>query len=297
VLITSRRRLSGLARRGATAVSVPPLSYRDTTSWLANRVGSRAFSEPNEVTTLASITRGHALTLHVVARHVVTRPRVRLAEFVEELQDTEALLELGDDADDPGGSVGAAFATSYRGLDAPQQRLFALLGLHPGPDISVAAAAALSGQDIKPVRRLLDALVDVHLLTQPEARERYRFHDLLRVFAAMCAAADEYREDRQAAEQRMLNFYHHGVHNADMMVFPHRDSEPISPLLDGVRPPNFPDEATAISWCVQERANLSSAIQFAGQQKLHSYATDLPRSVGGTYSAGWCPGGRGVVAV
>jgi tetratricopeptide (TPR) repeat protein len=280
VIVTSRRRLTGLGRRGAARLSVSPLSYRDASNWLANRVGARALNEPDEVTALARMCGGHALMQHVVTEHVVGRPRVRLAEFVEELRDTRAMLELGEDADNPGGSVQAAFTTAVQSLDVSERRLFALLGVHPGPDISVQAAAALAGQGLRSVRRLLDSLVDAHLLTQPEARERYRFHDLLRVFAATRVATEEYREERLAAEQRMLNFYQHGVHGADMKVFPYRTGSPVSPLLDDVTPPTFSDESSAISWCVQERANLSALIQFAGQRKYDSYATSLPGSVG-----------------
>jgi tetratricopeptide (TPR) repeat protein len=280
VLITSQRRLSGLGRRGATNVSVPPLSYRATSGWLADRVGTRAFSEPDQVTVLASMCGGHALMLHVVTEHVVKRPMVHLADFVEELRDEQALLELGDDADNPGGSVLAAFTTAYRALDAAERRLFALLGAHPGPDISVAAAAALAGQEVRTVRRLLDALVDASLLTEPEVRGRYRFHDLLRMFAATCVSADEFHEERRSAEQRILNFYQYGAHNADMVVFPRRVGLPLPELLDGVAGPSFPNEATAIRWCTRERANLNAVIRMAGQRGFHEYATLLPNSTG-----------------
>ena len=51
--------------------------------------------------------------------------------------------------DDGGGtsapSVAAAFELSYRQLDEDAARLFRLLPVNPGPDVSTAAAAALAG--------------------------------------------------------------------------------------------------------------------------------------------------------
>jgi tetratricopeptide (TPR) repeat protein/DNA-binding SARP family transcriptional activator len=280
VIVTSRQRLSGLGRRGATNLSVSTLSYPDSRKWLANRIGPRAEAEPGAVTELASLCSGLALMLRVVAEHVLSRPPVRLVEFVDELRDAHALLGLGDDGDNPGGSARAAFAVSCRGLTAEEQRLFRLLGIHPGPDISLAAAAALMGLATQSTRHLLDALVDAHLLTQPEVRDRYRFHDLLRKYAHECVMAEQYTAERHIAEERMLNFYHHGAHRADMAVFPNRSGTTVPPLLDGVRPPSFSNYVTAIDWCIQERANLDAAIRYSGNHNYHAYAIGLPSSAG-----------------
>ena len=84
-------------------------------------------------------------------------------------------------------SVAAAFALSYEHLDAAQQRMFRLLGVHPGPDIDTDAAAALAAVDSAEAGRLLESLVDDHLLQQPAAG-RYRLHDLVRQHAPLGGA-------------------------------------------------------------------------------------------------------------
>lgn len=283
VLVTSHKHLSGLARRGARHLFVPPLSHPDSRTWLAGRIGTRVANDPGALTELAGLCGGNALMLSVVAAHVVHRPRVPLAEFVDELRDERTLLGLGADPDSPDGSVFAAFANAYRVLDEPARRMFRLLGVHPGPDVSRTAAAAIAGLEPELAKQVLDGLVHAYLLTQPDARERYRLHDLTRKFAAQCIAAPEHSDERSAAEQRMLNYYHHSANNADMTVFPHRAMVDMPALMDGVYPSQFIDEPTAIRWCARERANLNAVIRYAALRSFHDYTTGLTASIGELY--------------
>ena len=84
----------------------------------------------------------------------------------------------------------AVFSWSYRALSADAARLFRLLGLHPGPDISVAAAASLAAILLGQARALLAELARAHLLTEHRPG-RYAFHDLLRAYATELAQADD----------------------------------------------------------------------------------------------------------
>ena len=61
--------------------------------------------------------------------------------------------------------------------------MFRLLGVHPGPDISVPAAASLTSLSRDQARYLLEELVGAHLLTEHRPG-RYAFHDLLRAYAS-----------------------------------------------------------------------------------------------------------------
>lgn len=282
VVITSRTRLSGLGRRGAVSVRVPPLSHADAARWLGSQVGARALSDPDEITELAGLCCGNALVLHVVASHAVNLPGVPLAELADELRDPSTLLALGADADDPTGSAMAAFGSAIDALDPGTRRLFVLLGAHPGPDISVQAAAALVGIAVQPVRAMLDSLMNAYLIAQPEARGRYQLHDLLRHFAILLVDTDEYREERILAETRMLNFYHRTALTADSAAFPTMMHLSTPALLDGVTELNFADAESAISWCSRERLNLRSVIALAGLRgsRFKQYATDLPQCVG-----------------
>src|SRR6202007_1552480 len=102
-------------------------------------------------------------------------------------------------------TVAAAFSLSYADLTEGQQRLFRLLGLHPGDDTDMHAAAALAGASRAAARAGLRGLYDQHLITEP-ACGRYRFHDLIRQHARALADCDP-AADRNAALGRLLDFY------------------------------------------------------------------------------------------
>lgn len=281
VVITSRRRLTRLARRGVVTVPVPLLDHDDSRAWLGARLGERAHRETTALTDLVGLCGGNLLTMRLVGERIASRPRVRLAEFVDELR--ESLLDLGDDPDSPGGSLRATIDLSYQALDLDEQRALRLLGLHPGPDISLDAAAALVGVDRPTVKRQLDALAIAHLLGQPEQLARYRYHDLIRRFAAELVALPQWDEERQAAERRILAYYNHGTLNADLKIFPNRIAVPEQPVVAGVTPPVFLDDKAAVSWLVRELSNVEAAIQLASKLGFHSYVTTTAAAAGETY--------------
>ena len=111
------------------------------------------------------------------------------------------------------------FSWSYRALGPGASRLFRLLSLHPGPDIGAAAAAALSGVAEPETKRLAAELAEGHLLEEP-VPGRYRFHDLMRVYAAERAEADEPSQDRAEATDRLLSWYLQGAVEAAGLLAP-----------------------------------------------------------------------------
>lgn len=107
-----------------------------------------------------------------------------------------------------------------RQLTTDQQRLFRLLGLHPGRDVSTYSAAALAGLREPDAARLLDALVDAQLLQQGAA-DRYRFHDLLRAFAAERATEEDAETARRDAVTRLLDWYLYVGNTSKGLLSPH----------------------------------------------------------------------------
>src|SRR5215468_6079445 len=110
------------------------------------------------------------------------------------------LSELGAGAT----SVTAALDLSYQDLTSDQQQAYQLLGLHPGPDTDAHATAALLDATVRHDGRLLDQLLEAHLLQEPTP-SRYRFHDLTRTHANHTATGDEATPD--PALQRLLDYY------------------------------------------------------------------------------------------
>jgi tetratricopeptide (TPR) repeat protein/transcriptional regulator with XRE-family HTH domain len=177
VVVTSRRMLTGL--EGVHRLPLDPLGADESTALLTRLAGSeRAADDPGELARVARFC-GHlplALSLagHWLARHrtwTVTRLADRLAPAAGRLNH----LLLGDVR------VSAAFDLSYRQLGDAAGRMFRRLSLVPGPDISAAAAAQLTGQHLFDAEDALEELVEAGLLGVE--RDRYRMHDLLRLYA------------------------------------------------------------------------------------------------------------------
>ena len=277
VVLTSRQWLGRLTQAGAFSLPVPPLNFVDSKKWLVKWLGARAELETVATGDLAELCDGVALALRIVADHVASRPGVPLGEFADELWDEQALLTLGDHGGGPDGSVRAALSWSYHALDPREQRLFRLLGINPGPDISLAAAAALLGQDSRTTKKSLDVLVDSQLLSQPESRSRYTLHDLLRRYARALVVGSE---DFAAAEERLLGFFLATAQNADEIIIPGRERVDIPPTPEGVVPLEFPDEKSAIRWVIRERTNSIALLKYADRNGLDLFVSKFPSVAG-----------------
>jgi hypothetical protein len=149
VLVTSRHRLSGLIADGARPVILDVLSPDDARELLTTRIGAdRAAAEPAAVSDLVTYCSGLPLALAVVAARAAANPGFPLQAIADELRDSRRRLDVlsGEfSGDGPATDIRAVFSWSCRALAPAAARLFRFLGLHPGPDISVSAAASLLG--------------------------------------------------------------------------------------------------------------------------------------------------------
>ncbi|PWK91603.1 DNA-binding SARP family transcriptional activator [Lentzea atacamensis] len=209
VLITSRNHLRGLvAREGAQPVALDVLGEQAAVHLLTERIGAaQVVAEPDAVSRLIERCAGLPLALGIVAaRAACGDPLAALADELEQER-----LD-GFDVDDPTTGLRAVFSWSLRAVSEQAAKVFLLLGLHPGPDFSVAAAAGLAGLPVGQVRRALGELV-ASSLVHTGANGRFGLHDLLREFAADCAA-ELPEEQRSAARQRMFDHYLHTTWSA-----------------------------------------------------------------------------------
>lgn len=119
------------------------------------------------------------LAIEIAASRFKARPSWTLGHLAQRLsRKTGRLAEIRHDTE----SVARAFEMTYRSLPTEQQEAFRLLGVHPGPDIGLHAAAALFGRPVDETDHLLEALLHCHLV-QEETPERYQLHDLIREYA------------------------------------------------------------------------------------------------------------------
>jgi tetratricopeptide (TPR) repeat protein len=191
----------------------------------------------------------------------VTRPNFPLAVIAAELrQATRALdpFEGGDLTSD----VRAVFSWSYRALPEPAARLFRLLGLHPGPDISVAAAASLAAFPLRQAKTLMGELDRAHLLSEHRPGQ-YAFHDLLRAYAAELAEAHDSQDARDDAVGRLVEHYLHTGHRAATLIEPHYDPLTLSPPRPGAVTAKLADAEGALAWFNAEHNALLATITAA----------------------------------
>src|SRR5262249_40196862 len=183
VLVTSRNQLTSLiAADGACPITLDLPTDDEACHLLAQRLGAdRLTAEPEAVGEIIPRCAHLPLALALVAARAAIRPHVGLHVLAEELRDTQRRWQMLT-GDDPTTNVRAVFSWSYQALPPAAARLFRLLGLHPGPEVSPAAAASLAGLPAEGVRPVLAGLTGASLLVE-HAPGRYTFHDLLRAYA------------------------------------------------------------------------------------------------------------------
>ncbi len=140
--------------------------------------------------------------------------------------------------------------------------------------ISLPATAALLGEGDEAAAEALDMLFDAHLLESPEP-DRYRFHDLLRVYAADRARTQETEPDRTAAVARLLTWYLHTAEAAAAVISARHARVPLGPPPAGVQPLGFGSLENALAWCDAERPGLMAATRLAASAGQHEIAWKL----------------------
>ncbi|WP_441248043.1 ATP-binding protein [Kitasatospora sp. McL0602] len=277
VLITSRSRLATLA--GATRLDLDVFEHDEALALLTALVGAeRTAAEPAAAAQILVHCAGLPLAIRIAGARLAARPAWTLSSFAERLAGARPLDELAiEDA-----AVRASFQVSYDALksstaatDRDAARAFRLLGLWPGPDLGLGAAAELLGATPGEAERALESLVDAHLLESP-AFGRYRLHDLLRAYAGECAEAEETPDKRRAAADRVVTWYLFSVRSAADWFNRERVQLDVSGLPACTTAPVFSGRDAAREWCRQERPNLTAAVSLAAGQPEPVAAWMLP---------------------
>ncbi|GHB37207.1 regulatory protein AfsR [Streptomyces viridiviolaceus] len=263
-LVTSRMRMVDLA--GAHLVDLDVMSPDEALALFTTIVGEeRVASEREAALDVVAACGFLPLAIRIAASRLAARRTWTVSVLAAKLADERRRLDelqAGDLA------VKATFELGYGQLEPAQARAFRLLGLADGPDISLAAAAAVLDLPAEETEDLLESLVDTSLL-ESAAPGRYRFHDLVRLYARACAERDEHPpSERDAALSRLLDFY---LATAAGVFAIER---PGDRLVDHLEPTQyagleFGDRQVALDWLYSE-ANclLSSARQAFGTSRL-----------------------------
>jgi tetratricopeptide (TPR) repeat protein/transcriptional regulator with XRE-family HTH domain len=266
VLITSRRPLATLD--GAHVVHLDILSLEEAVDLLGRIIGpQRAAEEPEAVAEVVHWCGRLPLAIRVAGARLAARPHWSVRQLAEQLADAAGRLQALQAADL---AVRASFDVSLRALresadplDRNAAGAFGLLGLPDGPDLGVPAAARLLGLPAAAAEALLERLVDAQLL-EALGRGRYRFHDLVRVYARQ-EADRRPAPEQTAALERAIAFYTATAWRTLARLRPGDARLAAADPRWAGGGQAFPDASAALAWLETERPNLLAAVaQAAG---------------------------------
>ena len=280
VVVTSRNEMTGLvAAEGAVPLTLDVLSYAEAREMLVRRLGQgRAAAEPEAADAIISSCARLPLALGIAVGRAAARPKRPLTELAAELRDARGrldALEVGDAVT----NVRAVLSWSYDQLSEPAARMFRLLGVHPGPDISLSAAASLAGMARADAGAALRELGRTHMVAE-YLPARYTFHDLLRTYAADQAERHDPAPDRRAAVHRVLDHYLHTAMAASHRFSPFRTPLQLASPQPGVLPADVADKEQAIAWFDAEVPVLLALIAFADANGFDTHAWQIPWTLG-----------------
>ncbi|HEY0495468.1 MAG TPA: BTAD domain-containing putative transcriptional regulator [Kutzneria sp.] len=254
VVVTSRRQLTRLiTRHGAGHLRLGVLTEDEAQRLLVNWLGQeRLDAEPAAVAELLACCGGFPLALGIVAGRAHADPDVSLAELAADLRSGLGAL----DDEDPSTSLPAVLSWSLRALAPAERTLFGLLGIAPGPDISHAAATALTGLSSAETSAILHALEQLSLVDRDTAG-RYHMHDLVRQYAREHVDADP------QALRRVIDFYLHTAISGHDVLDPHATPIEHGDPAPGAQPLSLVGDRTTMAWFDAEDPCLLAAQQEA----------------------------------
>ncbi|MEV0007430.1 BTAD domain-containing putative transcriptional regulator [Streptomyces sp. NPDC047973] len=269
-LVTSRVRMVDLA--GAHLVDLDVMSPDEALQLFTRIVGEeRVRSEREAALDVVAACGFLPLAIRIAASRLAARRTWTVSVLAAKLADERRRLDelqAGDLA------VKATFELGYGQLEPVQARVFRLLGLADGPDISLAAAAALLDLDLHEAEDVLETLVDTSLL-ESAAPGRYRYHDLVRLYARACAERDEQPPvERELALSRLLDFY---LATAAGVYALERPGDRLVAHLEVTRHPglSFGERHSALDWLYSEATNLLACVRQAARPATLARAVDL----------------------
>ena len=275
VIVTSRNQLTSLvATEGASPLTLDVLTDAEAQELLSRRLGlERIADDPRAAGALIQLCARLPLALSIAAARTYSQPWLSLAALTADLRDARSRLDALD-AGHATANVRAVLSWSYDQLDPTAARLFRLLGLHAGPDVSAPAAASMAGLPLDEGRRGLGELTKAHLLAE-HVPGRFSCHDLLRVYAAELTQSADTEAERRAATRRMLDHYLHTAHSAALQLRPTSRPLTLAAFKPGAQPESISDAGQALAWFEAERLVLMAATGRALEAGFDTHAWQL----------------------
>ncbi|MEV7190343.1 BTAD domain-containing putative transcriptional regulator [Streptomyces sp. NPDC093510] len=253
MIVTSRRRLSGLP--GVRPVLLDVLPQEDAVALFRELAGEPGPAHTREVAAIVQLCGRLPLAIEIAAGRLASRPSWTAGHLLHRLTHGHGRLrEIRDGTQE----IARAFEVSYHTLGAEERAVFRILGLQLGPDYDAFTTAALADLPIDRTERVLEGLLDAHLIQEP-VPERYTTHDLLGEYSRTLAASELKPVEREQALHRLIDFYIQSSDAADRLIAPRRPRANISRHLSPYRTPAWNSPADARRWLTAECSGLIAA--------------------------------------
>ncbi|MCX2947035.1 AfsR/SARP family transcriptional regulator [Lentzea sp. NEAU-D7] len=277
VLVTSRSRLTGVP--GARQVEVEVFDAAQSLDLLGRVIGGeRVAREPEAAAALVRTVGGLPLALRIIAARLAARPHWSLASMVHRLASERHRL---DELAHGEMTIRASLSLTHNGMDRRSRTLFGLLGLGEGPELPGWVAGAVLDDDSRYPSDLLEPLVDVQMLdvttVERTGEFRYRYQDIVRLFALEKLNAEVPPDMRRRAVERLLGGWlalaeqaHRSIYGGDYAVLH-------GTALRWLPPSTYVQQVSAdpLEWLDGEQANLCAAISQAADAGFDEACWDL----------------------
>ncbi len=269
ILITTRRRLPDSGDTRTLTLDVLPVD--EAVTLFRQVAGEGRSGDADQVAAAVGLCGRLPLAIQLAAGRAGQDSPPSLDGLIEELSQSPARLGSTGAASP---EVIAAFDLSYRALEPDHQRFFRRLGISPCACLSLSAAAALGGCTLAEAEKALATLLDCHLLElAPDGQ--FRFHDLIRGYAAVRAARDDPEAEQRQAVGRLLDYYLHTADRADRVLYPFRHRTPVQVTQPPAASPALGTPEDAAGWLESEWRNILEAARHAGRREWKQKCADL----------------------
>ena len=269
ILITTRRRLPEFGRVRSLTLDVLP---DDEAIALFRRIiGEGRAADADQIAAAVQLCGRLPLAIQLTASQVTRSGAASLGDVIDEL--SQSPVRLGDTGV-AAPEVTAAFDLSYGALEPDHQQFFRRLGISPCTSFSLPTAAALGGCTLAEAEKAIVALLDYHLLAQAPGGQ-FRFHDLIRGYAATRATRDDQGAGQRQAVSRLIDYYLHTADQADRVLHPLRCRPPVPVTQLSAGSPPLGTQEDAAGWLESEWRNILRAARYAGQHEWKPKCADL----------------------
>lgn len=284
LVVTSRQAMPGLAVHHAVCqIGIDGFSPDEAVALLASVLGASLVDDERDAAVeLVRLCARMPLALRIAAAKLAGRPDGTIRQLTTDLAAADRLDALALDGDSR--SVRAVFVSVYRALGPSAARVFRLLGLHPGGTFTAHAAAALADTMPRSAKEAIGDLLSVHLVLRV-GDDRYRFHDLVQLFAVQCADIDETVASRAEAVARLIDWYLSVIHAANGIVYPGRDKVTPAPRYRPAELPFSLDRPQVLAFLDGEFRNLPLVVRLAAASGHHEATWQLTYLLAGVYDA------------